>query len=281
MLRSLILACAIAVIATPADAQLGALRKKAEKAVANKVAPSTSARPTPVFDENVVELTEARVTQLLAGFAAEARVAAKNREWEAGREQRDAAYQQQLAQHERAYKEWEKKTAAWERCTQKYEDELDAAGREGQEFAKSVDTIALKGVAARIQAAQVRGDMAEVRRLVDSLSGAASAATPKNQRARDIDKRAEAECGRKPEEPKRPEAPADQRNNTVDDGAKASGMAENQYQIARERVLAWLSLGDDKITRGETKYAFTDGELAALGARKGELRQYESVLGEY
>lgn len=281
MFRSLILACAIAVIATPAHAQMGALRKKAEKAVANKVAPSTSARPTPVFDESVVELTDARVTQLLAGFAAEAQVAAKNREWEAGRKQRDAAHQQQLAEHERASKEWEKKSAVWERCTQKYEAELDAVGREAEAFAKSVDTLALKAVAARIQAAQVRGDMAEVRRLLDSLSAATSAATPKNQRAQDIDKRAEAECGKKPEQPKRPEAPGDQRNNSIDDGAKASGMAENQYQIARERVLAWLSLGDDKITRGETKYAFTDGELAALGARKGELRQYESVLAAY
>jgi hypothetical protein len=65
------------------------------------------------------------------------------------------------------------------------------------------------------------------------------------------------------------------------EGVKASGMPDEQYRIARERILAWLSLGDEKITRGETTYAFTDAELAALGARRNELRQYDGLLTSY
>jgi hypothetical protein len=283
MLRALCLAFAIALFASPASAQLGALKKRAEKAVANKVAPkaATGARTTPNFDDVVVELTEARVTQLLAGFAAEARVAKKNQDYEAGRTQREAAYQQQRQQYERAHSDWEKKQAVWFRCTQKYRDEIDAKGQAGAEYAKSIDTTALKAVAVRVQAAQVRNDMAEVRRLTDSLTSAITAATSQFTNVDDVEKRARAECGNEPEEPKAPSRPTEQTFSTVADGSKASGIREDQYRIARERVLAWLSLGDDKITSGETKYAFTDAELAALGARRGELRQYESVLQAY
>lgn len=283
MLRALSLAFAFAILTSPVHAQLGGLKKRAEKAVANKVAPkaTTGSRATPTFDDAVVELTEARVTQLLAGFAAEARMAKKNEEYEAGRKQRDATYERQRQEHEGAYADWEKKHAAWDRCAQKYRDEVDAKGREAQEYAKSVDTAAFKAVAVRVQAAQQRGDRAEALRLTDSLSAAVSAASARFTKPDDTEKRAHAECGDEPGEPKAPSRPPEQIVSTVADGTKAAGMPEAQYRIARERVLAWLSLGDDKITSGETKYAFTDPELAALGARRGDLRQYESVLQAY
>jgi hypothetical protein len=229
----------------------------------------------------VVELTEARVTHMLAGFAAEARVAAKNREYEAGRKAREAAYERQRQEYERAYKEWEKKHEAWDRCMQKYRDASDARGREAQAAASTLDTVAMQAVARRIQAAHQRGDTREALRLTDSLSKSVNAATMKYTNDGGIEKRATAECGLEPQEPKAPAPPTDQTTGTVADGARASGIPEEQYRVARERILAWLSLGDEKITSGETKYAFTDGELAALGARKAELRQYEDVLGAY
>ncbi len=283
MLRALCLAFALAVLTSPAHAQLGGLKKRAEKAVANKVAPKTAAgaRATPTFDAVVVELTEARITTLLTGFAAEAKAAAKNQEYEAGRQQREAAYRQQRDAYERARTDWEKRSAAWDRCMEKYRAEVDARGQQSQSFVQSTDTMKLKALALRIQNAQVRGDMAEAKRLTDSLTSIMNAAVAQYGSA-DIEKRARAECGDRPEEPARPEAPAQPVSlSTLGDGSRASGMPEEQYRIARERVLAWLSLGDDKITSGETKYAFTDAELAALNGRRADLRQYETLLQTY
>src|SRR5687768_9595221 len=283
MLRALCLAFALALVASPAHAQLGGLKKRAEKAVANKVAPkaATGARPTPTFDDVVVELTEARVATLLTGFAAEAKAFAKNQEDEAGRKQREAVYRQQREEYERAHAAWEKKGAAWRACTDKYRTEMAARSQQGQSFVQSTDTMKLKAIALRIQNAQQRGDMTEARRLTDSLTSLMGAAVAQYGTG-DIEKRANAECGTQPEEPQQPEAPSQPVSlSTLADGSKASGMPEEQYRIARERVLAWLSLGDDKITRGETTYAFTDAELAALNARRADLRQYETILQTY
>lgn len=283
MRAALVLAFAAAVIATPVHAQLGGLRKKAEKAVANKVAPQphTGTRRTPVFDDVVIELTGARVTQLLTGFAAEARVAEKNRQNEAGREEREAAYQRQQQQFERDYADWEKKNDTWFKCTQKYRDELNARGEKAAEYVQIIDTAAFTRVTARIKAAQEKGDMKEAMRLADSIASAMTRGTSQYTQTDDIEKRSKAECGDQPEEPKAPMAPSDQTVSTLVDGANASGIPEEQYRIARERVLAWLSIGDEKITTGETQYAFTDAELAALGAKKGELSKYQSVLQTY
>jgi hypothetical protein len=283
MLRALVSAFAIALFIAPAQAQLGALKKKAEKAVASKVAPqpTTSGRATPTFDAAVLELTDARVAQLLTGLAAEARTAAKNRADEASREQREAAYRQQRDQHQRAQEAWQKKSDAWDTCMEKYRAEVEARGRQSQSFVQSTDTLKLKALALRIQNAQQRGDMTEAKRLTDSLTSIMNAAVTQYGTG-DIEKRARAECGDRPEEPEAPEAPAQPVSlSTLPDGSKASGIPEEPYRIARERVLAWLSLGDDKITRGETQYAFTDAELAALNARRGDLRQYETLLSTY
>ena len=283
MLRALCLAFALATISSPAHAQLGALKKRAEKAVANKVAPKAAAgtRVTPTFDNVVIELTEARVAQLLTGFAAEAQVAARNRENEAGRSQREAAYRQQREEYERAHAAWEKERAAWNACTEKYRTEMATRSQQGQSFVQSTDTMKLKAIALRIQNAQQRGDMTEARRLTDSLTSIMGAAVAQYGTG-DIEKRANAECGTPRDEPVRPEAPAQPVSlSTLSDGSRASGIPEEQYRIARERVLAWLSLGDDKITRGETTYAFTDAELAALNARRADLRQYETILQTY
>ena len=280
MLRALCLAFALATLTSPAHAQLGALKKRAEKAVANKVAPkaATGTRATPTFDNAVIELTEARVAQLLTGFAAEAKTAAKNREQEASREQREAAYRQQREQHQRAQAEWQKKSDAWDKCMEKYRAEVESRGQQSQSFVQSTDTMKLKALALRIQNAQQRGDMTEAKRLTDSLTSIMNAAVTQYGTS-DIEKRARAECGDRPEEPQAPEAPAQPVSlTTLPDGSRASGIPEEQYRIARERVLAWLSLGDDKITRGETQYAFTDAELAALNARRADLRQYETIL---
>jgi hypothetical protein len=282
MLRALVVAFALAVVASPADAQLGALKKRAEKAVANKVAPQpTTARPTPAFDNVVIELTEARLTQMLTGFAAEEKAAARNREAEASQKDRDAAYRREREKYERAMADWEKRRAAVRQCYQKYEPEREARADRAQSMAERVDTMAMKAVALRIQNAQQRGDIAEARRLTDSLTSVMGAIARQGNTS-DIDARARAECGEPGEEPQAPEAPGQPVSlSTLSDGSRAAGIPEEQYRIARERILAWLSLGDDKITRGETKYAFTDAELAALNGRRADLRRYETLLQTY
>jgi hypothetical protein len=283
MLRALVLAFALTLVASPANAQLGALKKRAEKAVAGKVAPqaATTGRGKPAFDDAVIELNDATVAKLLTGLAAEAKVAAKNRELEAGQKRADATYRQQRDAYETARATWQKKHDAWDKCMEKYRAEYNSRGQEAQAFVQSTDTMKLKAIALRIQNAHARGDMAEAKRLSDSLTSSMAAATTRYGGA-DIEKKARAECGERPEEPTAPEAPAQPVSlSTLTDGSRASGIPEEQYRIARERVLAWLSLGDDKITRGETKYAFTDAELAALNARRADLRQYETLLQTY
>ena len=283
MLRVILPALALALFISPVHAQLGGLRKRAEKAVAGKVAPQTNmaGRQKPTFDDAVLELTDERISRLLVGFAAEAKTAAKIRDDEAQRERREATYRQQRDEFDRAQNDWQKKNAAWEKCMEKYQAEADARGQESQKFVQSTDTMKLKAIALRIQTAQARGDMAEARRLTDSLTAIMSAAVTRYGTA-DIEKRARAECGDRPEELEPPEAPGQPvSQSTLTDGARAAGIPEEQYRIARERVLAWLSLGDDRITRGETKYAFTDAELTALNARRADLRQYEKLLQTY
>jgi hypothetical protein len=229
----------------------------------------------------VIELTDARVKQLLTGFAAEARVAETNRQNEAGRAEAEAAYQRKRQQFERDYAEWEKKNDTWFTCTQKYRDELNRRGEKAAEYVQNIDTVAFNKVTARIKAAQEKGDMKEAMRLADSISSSMTKATSQYSQTDDIETRSKAECGDQPEEPKAPMAPSSQTMSTLGDGARASGIPEERYRIARERILAWLSLGDEKITKGETQYAFTDAELAALGARKGELSKYQTVLQTY
>ena len=282
MLRALLVASTLVLLASPAQAQLGALKKRAEKAVANKVAPKPEGtRLTPTFDNTVIELTDARVSQLLTGFAAEAKVAAKNRELEASRKQREADYQRQREAYERAYADWERKRTVWNQCTEKYRSEMATRGQQMQSFVQSTDTMKLKSIALRAQQASARGDVAEAKRLTDSLTAIMNTAVAQYGTS-DVERRAKAECGDQPQEPARPEAPEQPVSvSTLHDGARASGIPEEQYRIARERVLAWLSLGDDKITRGETTYAFTDAELAALNARRADLRQYETILATY
>jgi hypothetical protein len=333
---SLLLALPLA----PATAQFGGLVKKAkgaitekavEKAVdkgvpkpdsttplpgqpvpAGRAGRATSARgatPTPVFSENVVEITPARIDALAAGLRAQlAYVTAHQKDYDTARRDYDAkhrAWDGQMTAFEARHRDWEAQMAAmntrlnaWTTCMQAAQSGSQAgAMRTADRMAAMSDAERnqleqrMKDLQTRMEAAQKRGDNAAVvaisdtaRRLMgitDSDVAAAGATRQKQQ-----------QCGPMPKEmtdpslaPKEPQPPAEPSFDgaTADSveagadraGAAAAGLTLPQYGVLRERVAALL-LG--RVGQSGSVWAFTDAERAAFDAKRPLVAPYTDLL---
>jgi len=178
----------------------------------------------------------------------------------------DAAYEKELAAYEARSKQHDK-------CTGAISSDLERQMRPG--VPTEQDRARMEAVAARIRTAKEGGNMAEARRLTDSL---VAAVTPGNMRmvaaSNQAAARASNECGPRPT---RPTAPARRSALTWNDvnsaGMRASRMGPEQYAIFRERVAPYV------LSNGRSSdMMYTPSEAGALKSKLESLARYGSAL---
>jgi hypothetical protein len=304
--RAGIAVAVVASLAVPfydAHAQLGGLVKKAkdrviEQQVANQVekrvnsAASDPGAP-PKFDDVTVELTNDRVSQVIRGLSA-GRAVLDGANGSPSRAtliaQRDDAARQSadLSQkNAKAFEAYSEKRDASQRCRndaihasrEKRQQANDQRMKELQAKAMSDPAFREKAVAMaqKMAVAQQKGDTAEVRRLMIELNGGA----PQNDSVDSLT--ADKACGSALAQPaamvqsqkldaqanKLTEAIRQLEEQAAETEVKESKLTERQYQMARERIEAYLSA----MKYNSQPRGFSAGELQALGARRADLEK--------
>lgn len=279
-MRSLLIAavvgCALAA-PEPAHAQFGKLGSKiAKKAGVVPAGPNEQVKTGKVsFDEHVLEITDDRVSQLVKGLEAEKQMAARvERQDTEGIERRNQAKQDAYAKEREAY---DRKDEAWRKCA-KPEQERGEKAMEGH--SSSFSDADMQKIEARMKAAQARGDMAEIRRLGDSISkvGVQVASAAQNTTT-EMTAAIRTKCGEPPVEPTGPAEPEPMLtfNDIRVAGIEASGMTDRQYAIMRERVHPFV------VSKGKTNSGmiYSDAEAQVLAARLGDLSPYAGIVERY
>ena len=280
-MRSLLFAalvgCALAA-PEPAHAQFGKLGNKiAKKAGVVPAGPNEQVKTGKVsFDEHVLEITDERVSQLLKGLEAEKLMAARVEKQDTeGIERRNRAKEEAHAKQREAY---DRKRETWEKCA---EPEQQKAEAESEAQAKSLDNpAAMQKLQERLKAAQAKGDMAEIRRITDSVSKVGMQAASQAQNTSDeMTAAIRTKCGEPPAEPA--DAAEPEPMLTFNDirvaGIEASGLTDRQYAIMRERVHPFV------VSKGKTNSGmlYTDAEAQVLAARLGDLSPYAGIVERY
>ncbi len=282
--------------AQPAEAQLGALRRAAERRVEQKaedrVASATLIPPT--FDGTTLELTAERLDRYVAAMEKLKGTRAQNR-------QRYDAMQTQISGAREAAERAENPTErqAYERSADRYRDcrndvvEALEAESEAQmtqisqrmqrDPVGSMNDPKVKQLQAGMTAvatAQQAGDTAGVRRATERMQALMGMVSD----SATIDRKAVAKCGARPQKPRsvvladslgkhanQLQADANALVSTSG-GVKGSevGMTDVQARMVWERVQSWLNGVQDSapITR-----TFTKAEYDLLLARRGVLRK--------
>ena len=296
----------VASLAVPfhsAHAQLGGLVKKAkdrvvEQQVANQVdkrVNSSASDPgaPPKFDDVTVELTNDRVAQIIRGLTA-GRAVLDGANGSPSRAtliaQRDQAANQSadLAQkNSKAIEAYTVKRDESQRCRnnaihasrEKRQQANDQRMKELQAKAMSDPAFREKAIAMaqKMAVAQQKGDTAEVRRLMIELNGGAPESDSVDSLA------ADKACGSLPAQPaamvqseklnalanKLTESIRQLEEQAAETEVKESKLSERQYQMARERIEAYLSA----MKYNSQPRGFSAGELQALGARRADLEK--------
>lgn len=238
---SLILAVMVALSATStAQAQFGLVNKA--KAKARELAQGPAKRaPAPTFDDRVLEITEARVTKLIAGLETERATmeastpkglaAWKEREARAY-EERKKQYAAQTAGFQKELAAWEAKAAPINKCRDAVDRKYASNPRDARK-AKEYDACGDPGVG------PARPDVAEP---------TPPPATPQEQ-------------------------------DPVAAGATAASMTPDQYSVMRERVAYLVSIkADFSKAKSATGYGFTDAEADAVRRHLAELEKHRCLL---
>jgi hypothetical protein len=175
LLRAVPAVAALVLFALPAHAQLGALKKKLDKAT-GKEEPQQAAQPV-VFDQVTLEITQERIEKLTAAK----RAVRKFLEGPTG----PAAYEKQFAaldaRQTAIYEKQVDNINAWDEKRQDYERCLDSAfgairdRRNSQSMSQPMSDPAAMRKAMEwgqaLAAAQQKGDTAAVRKLTEQLGG--------------------------------------------------------------------------------------------------------------
>lgn len=273
---ALALACALAV---PAQAQFKLKPPKIKVPGTNTTVGGGGKVNTGkvAFNDDVVEITEARLDQLIKGLETERALAAKaekeNDANEKENERRTKAY-------DKEYAAYEKKDAAWEKCSDPIMRQGEAEMSEvNADASADMDQAKMEAVAKRIQAAQQQGNMAEVQRLADSVSKAAMRHSTRGQQvASGATDKVIKQCGPRPQEPTKPEQlPVMSDYDIRQAGDEAAGFEGSQGRILRERIVPFVE------SKGETSggYVYTEKEVAALTAKLDALTPYLEHLQRY
>ena len=280
-----VLALLTLLVALPARAQfkpklpkLGSVGGKAETA-------SQSTARAPAFNERVLEITDARLDALLAGYRAElAALDAADKKHAGVR----AAYEEENRQHPARLRAHEANHKTWRQCQEIHVKPAEAKARRDGEAAQQQVTGGdqadlerrMNEVGERIKAAQAKGDMNEVMRLSDSISRAVGmpGAAAASQGSADL-QAAAAKCGPEPVKPQPPTPPTYPDLNLDHAGATAAKMTPEQYAIMKERV-RYAVREDGKVEVSSSLWAFSGDELKVMEKRGPELHQSSQALQE-
>ncbi len=293
--RGLSALCLALLLAVPAQAQLGALRRAAGKAVEQKAEDRTNAAMLiePTFDGTTIEITSARLDRYTAAML---RLKSQRGEMQ----QRYELMQTQInalndsaraSNNDRDRNTFERNSTTYSECRSGVQQAADAAVERKQEemMARmqrdpvgSQNDPKVKEMMAVMQAmaaAQQSGDAAAIQRAQDNLMRLAGAVTD----SASLDRAAAAKCGARPAKPASMvrseafQARADSTRTAANalmsssGGVKGNevGMTDLQAQMFWERIMSMLNgmRQDALITR-----TFTKAEYDLLVARRRELR---------
>jgi len=291
-----VLALLSTALASPAHAQLGALRRAAERRVEQKAEDKVTAATLipPTFDATTIELTAERLDRYAA--AMETRKAAM-----AGNRQRYEALQAEASTLREAAQRAEniRERDGYDRASERYQDcRGDVVSAMESDSEQQMEALSqrimtnpvaaqrdpkMKQISAAISAmgaAQQSGDTAAIRRATERMGALMGIAID----SATIDRKAAPKCGARPVKPRSmvvrdslssraqtvsAEANALMRSNGGVKGSEV-GMTDVQARMMWERIQSWLNGVQDSapITR-----TFTKAEYDLLLARRGALRK--------
>jgi hypothetical protein len=275
-----------ALAAAPAAAQFKPKMPKIGPVGGKAQATASQAAPrAPTFNERVIEITDARIAGLLAGYTAElAALDAADKKHGSVR----AAYEEENKKHPGRLKEYDAKHKTWQHCQDTDVKPAEAKAKKETEAAQAQVTGGdeedferrMNEVAERIKAAQAKGDMNEVMRLSDSLGKAVGMPSANAARKASSDMQAAAaKCGPEPVRPEPPTPPSYPDLKLDEAGAAAAKVTPEQYAIMKERVRYAVREGG-KVELTSSLWAFSGDELDAMEKRGPELYKAGQALQE-
>lgn len=276
-----LLVAAIAITsATPGAAQIRPRIPKVNPLAKDKAATA------PTYNDRVLEITDARVDQVLKGYATESASLAASDKASAEARRR---YEEENTAHGARLKEYNEKDQAWQACHTREVDPV--AAKEQAKMQKTQKDITggdqaafdkkMADVKERIQAAKAKGDMAEVMRLADSLQTAigAPSAQAANKSAAAM-QQAAGKCGPEPVKPEPPVPPQQPQANLDAEGAKAAGFTADQYALLKERIASAVT-SDGKVQASSSQAGYSSAELDVLKRRGAELAKAKQSLEQH
>lgn len=231
----------------------------------------------PRFNDRTIEITERHVSAVLAGLRMQNdSLAARWSGYLAARQ----AYDDSAKAYPGLRAEYERSRSTWEECQEREVKPATAAAERdvarAQEEATGGDPAAMQtameAVAERVKAAQQRGDMAEVMRLVDSIQKGSVKTTQAVTQASNQMQAAAERCGAEPQEPDEPRAPVYDRSVLPIPRDPALWASEEQYGVMFDRLEPLLAIEKEADFDTALRAAFSDAEQQAIGTQAGALR---------
>ncbi|MHB1329565.1 MAG: hypothetical protein ACYC2K_15315 [Gemmatimonadales bacterium] len=271
---------------TGAQGQIGGMLKKAKKQMEQAVTGAPAESPIP-FDDVILELTDARLAQVVSGLEAGRAIVSGGQDGPSLAslsQDRERAIDERVRLHDANSAAIERYRQSSLRIRDCRDEAFGAIERAQQEryTERVVSDPALQQVmmslAQELAAATQAGDTVAMRRVHRRLQEAARIAVSAADSAA-IDSR----CGRMPAAPavlaqidslEGRERNATQAIRRIEERASseevaASGLDARQLGMARERIILFLSAPADRPARG-----FSPTERTTLGSRRSELQRY-------
>lgn len=266
-------------LTAPATAQF---KKPRLGGVIGKVVPQTATASSRegirtanlTFDDRVLEITPERIERVIKGIEAGKVMAQKVEAQDL--DAIDRANTAKREAYQRDYQAYQEKRAAVERCAEPEQEKMK--GRMAGYIPSDSEKARMEAVAARIKAAKERGDLAETRRLADSLTMAMMGRTQGAVAVSEAGTRElAAKCGTAPGEPSRPVYQDALTWESVDRAEiEASGFTDAQYHILRERIAPFVVSGGKS-----SSMAYTDSEVSVLNQWLPKLQPYTEYMKRY
>lgn len=239
--RGLALAVLLALAAAPmpAHAQLGGLRRRLEQKIG--LQEQQGSERAPAFSDRVLEITDARLDQLVKGLRVEQAEETKLA-------QRNAAHDAKAAEQER-------RGEAYAACAQPFQKDL----------------LRYTGMMMGLSVAAKR-EQDKTGSRTGPMQDSLTAVTQRMQKTKDAQV---AKCGEEPPESTFEAMGSEEGSDPQALGARAAGLTAEQYAVLRERAAAFVHARGGRTG----SYVFAAGERAALERRAGELGAFGSLLG--